>query len=113
MKQPTTYSHSRKIRIIDNKKIALTDDEFKLYQEMCKSYDAEYFQGSDLFKGLFETDDKGFIIFLKTPKQLTSMEVWMFLINLMVHQHIDCGLNEIERIRQEYLKELQALKVKS
>jgi hypothetical protein len=77
------------LRIIDNKRIDLTAAEFKLYQEICKSYDRPNFKGEDLFKGLFETDKKGRIIFLIPPSgSQFSMEVYMFLVNVMVHQHL-------------------------
>ncbi len=77
------------IRIIDNKKIDLTESEFQLYQEICKAYDTNTFQGKDLFKGLFETNDDGLIVFLKpSNKPYASMEVFLFLISIMVHQHL-------------------------
>ncbi len=77
------------LRIIDNKRINLTDSEWALFQEICKSYDRPNFQGKDLFKGLFETDDNGIIIFLRPPTSAyTSMEVYMFLITVMIHQHV-------------------------
>lgn len=76
------------IRIIANKKIDLTNDEFTIYQNICKSYDRVNFKGSDLFLELFETDEKGIIVLLKPPTTYTSMEVFMFLSSVMLHQHI-------------------------
>ncbi len=71
------------LRIIDNKKISLTADEFALYERIAQSYDRPNFQGKDLFNGLFETDDNGIIIFLKPPTaKYTSMEVYMFLVSI-------------------------------
>ena len=55
------------MHIIDNKKVALTQNEWDMYQSICKSYDRQNFKGEDLFKDLFETDDNGIIIFLKPP----------------------------------------------
>lgn len=75
-------------RIINNKRIELTDDEFKLYQEICKSYDRPNFKGSDLFVDLFETDENGIITFLKPPTQFTSMEVFLFMMSVFCHQHV-------------------------
>ena len=37
------------LRIIDNKKIDLTDSEFALYNEICKSYDRNNFSGKDFY----------------------------------------------------------------
>lgn len=88
------------LRIINNKRIDLTDDEFKLYQQICRSYDAPpNIKGEDLFQGLFETDKSGIIIFLKPPTQkYTSMEVYMFLVTIMVHQHIGSACREAEEL---------------
>lgn len=75
-------------RIISNKRIDLTEDEWRLYQEICRSYDKPNFKGSDLFAELFETDDKGIITFLKPPTRFTSMEVFLFMMSVMQHQHL-------------------------
>lgn len=76
------------LRIVDNKKIEMTNDEWALYEKICKSYDDTNFKGSDLFKDLFETDDAGIIFFLKPPTKRTSFEVYLFLMSLMQHQHL-------------------------
>lgn len=90
------------LRIIDNKRIHLTDSEFKLYQEICRSYDTPNFKGEDLFKELFETDKNGIIIFLRPPtKQYTSMEVYMFLTNVMIHQHLGTACEHVENVLKE------------
>jgi hypothetical protein len=87
------------LRIIDNKKIALTADEFALYQTIAKSYDRPNFQGKDLFKGLFETDENGVIIFLRPPtSRYTSMEVFMFLVSVMVHQHLGIACEHADKL---------------
>ncbi len=77
------------IRIIDNKKVELTDDEFGMYQKICRSYDENNRKGEDLFVDLFETDDDGIIIYLKPPtKRFCSMEIFCFVMSLMQHQHL-------------------------
>lgn len=88
------------LRIIDNKKIDLTDEEWRLYQEICKSYDIERrgIQGKDLFIDLFETDEQGIITFLKPPKTLTSMEVYMFLVSVMIHQHLGAACEHVNTV---------------
>jgi len=87
------------IRIIDNKKISLTDDEFALYQKIAKSYNRQNFDGRDLFKGLFETDENGIIIFLKPPtSKYISMEVYMFFVSIMVHQHLSSACNYVDKL---------------
>lgn len=90
------------LRIIDNKRISLTDAEFKLYQEICRSYDTPNFKGEDLFKDLFETDKNGIVIFLRPPaKQYTSMEVYMFLVSVMIHQHLGTACEHVEIVLKE------------
>lgn len=87
------------LKIIDNKRIDVTPDEFKMYQAICNGYA----QGKDLFQDLFETDEEGIIVYLKPPKKQFSMEVVLFLQNLMVHQH----LRKIYKEHNEALAELK------
>jgi hypothetical protein len=77
------------IQIIDNKKVEMTSDEWQMYQKIVKSYTDLTGKGEDLFIDLFETNDDGIIIFLKPPsKRRTSLEVFLFLMALMQHQHL-------------------------
>lgn len=77
------------IKIIDNKKVSVTNQEWELYQSICRSYDRPAFKGEELFKNLFESDEDGIITFLKPPStHFTSMEVFMFVASIMIHQHI-------------------------
>lgn len=77
------------IRIIDYKKIDLTEDEWQMYQDICKSYDKPNFKGEDLFNGLFETDDDGIIVYINPPsKTYVSLEVFLFVVAVFNHQHV-------------------------
>lgn len=76
------------IRVIDYKKINLTDSEWELYQAICKSYDLQNFQGKSLFSNLFETDSDGLITFLRPPVNYSSMEVYLFLASVFLQQHV-------------------------
>jgi hypothetical protein len=77
------------IRVIDNKKVDLTDDEWTMYQKIVQSYTSLTNKGEDLFIDLFETNNDGIIIFLKPPtKRQTSFEVFLFLMAVMQHQHL-------------------------
>lgn len=89
------------LKIIDNKRIDLTDEEYTMYEAICNGY----VQGKDLFKDLFETDEEGLIVFLKPPKKMFSMEVVLFLQNVMVHQH----LRKIYREHNQAVKEMREL----
>jgi len=85
------------LRIIDNKKIDMTNEEWVLYESICRSYDDINFKGSDLFCGLFETNDDGIIIFLRPPStKRTSFEVYLFLMTLLVHQHLRVIHSEVD-----------------
>ena len=92
-------------KIIDNKKVDLTQEEFDLYEQLCKTYTRDYFNGKDLFINLFETDNDGLITFLRPPSSTFSMEIVIFLQNIMTHQH----LRKIYREHDAALKELKDL----
>lgn len=77
------------VRVVDNKRLEMTEDEWTQYGAICRSYDRQNFKGEELFRDLFETDDFGIIVYLKPPSiRYTSMEVFMFLMALMQHQHL-------------------------
>ncbi len=90
------------IRIIDNKKVWVTPDEFRYYEEICKGYDRPNFNGKDLFQDHFEVNDDGVIIFVKPPhKKYSSMEVYTFLISLQVNQILRIIQEEIASLIRE------------
>jgi hypothetical protein len=99
------------LRIIDNKRIDLTNTEWEMYNKICKSYDVERrgISGKDLFTDLFETDEHGIIIFLKPPKHLTSMEVYMFLVSVMVHQHLGIACNHVDNLAEKMTEKMTKL----
>jgi len=96
------------LRIIDNKRVEITESEFQLYDEICKSFSKDNFDGKFLFKNLFETDGEGIITFLRAPTTTFSMEIVIFLQNLMVRQHLtriykehDLALDELKKTNLE------------
>lgn len=90
------------IRVVDNKKLEMTDDEWKMYQKIVQSYTTATNKGEDLFIDLFETDDKGTIIFLKPPSKFrTSFEVFLFLMSLMQHQHLRLMHQQVDEACKE------------
>jgi hypothetical protein len=77
------------IRIINHKKVDLSNDEWKMYQTICRSYDRPNFKGEDLFVDHFQVNGDGIIVFVTPPEgKHTSLEVFCFLISLMVNQHL-------------------------
>jgi hypothetical protein len=102
------------IRIIDNKKVEITDDEWTMYNSIAHSYDRQNFKGEDLFKDLFETNDKGIIVFLRPPSvRQVSMEVVCFLQILMMHQHIRLMENKMERLCAKVEDKLKSISDKT
>lgn len=99
-------------RVIDNKRVELSDDEWRMYQDICRSYDKPNFKGKDLFIGLFETDpETGVIIFLRPPsQQFTTFEVFLFLMSVMQHQHIRVMYGRVDSIVQDLTQLKQDLK---
>lgn len=90
------------VRIIDNKKVWMTPDEYRYYEEICKGYDRPNFQGKDLFQDHFESNDSGIIIFVKPPhKKYSSMEVYTFLISIQVNQQLRLGREQMEALVRE------------
>ncbi len=85
------------LRIIDNKRIDLTDDEYALYKSICKAYaKLPHIIGEDFFKDLFETDERGMIIFLRPPQTKFSIEVYLFLVNIMIHQQLGISSKQVD-----------------
>ena len=75
------------IKIIHNQKVLMTEQEYSDYQTISRSYDRPHFSGSDLFRGLFHTDDNGNITRIGVPAGAqTSMEIFFFVCALYEHQ---------------------------
>lgn len=93
------------IYVIDNKKLDMTSDEYEMYQKIVKSYTDITGKGEDLFIDLFETNDDGIIVFLKPPsKRRTSLEVFLFLMALMQHQHLRLMHQQVDEAVKELKK---------
>lgn len=87
------------IRIINNQKIDLTDDEFAMYNNIANSYTNKQFDGKTLFDGLFQTDDRGIIMSLIPPnKRVCSMEVYLYMSSIMIQQHIRLMYAQIDDV---------------
>lgn len=98
------------MRIIDNKKIDLTNDEWLMYENIVKSYTTITNKGEDLFIDLFETDDNGLIIFLKPPsKRQTSFEIFLFLMSVMTQQHLRNIYKQFNLLSHQMKEKIQQL----
>lgn len=90
------------IKIIDNKKVDLTNDEYNMYKAICRGYDRPNFKGEELFRDHFESDDDGIINYVKPPtRKFSSMEVFCYLLSIMQNQH----LRNIYKQNVEQIKE--------
>lgn len=77
------------IKVVNNRKVDMTEDEWTMYQKIVKSYTTTTNKGEDLFIDLFEANEQGVIILLRPPaKRQTSLEVFLFLMSLMQQQHL-------------------------
>lgn len=97
-------------KIIDNKKVEMTSDEVKMYDFLLKSHEP---YGKDLFKNLFEVNEDGIIVYLYPPQKKFSLEVIIFLQNLMLHQHLRVIYKEQDEVIKEIknlMKEMELLK---
>lgn len=77
----------------------MTDREYEDYQTICNSYNRPNFLGEDLFKGLFNTDDDGMILYVGIPRGAqTSMEIFFFVCALYEHQKMRRWEDRIEEL---------------
>jgi len=101
------------IRIIDNKKVDLTEEEWSLYQKIVKSYTTTTNKGEDLFIDLFESNDQGILVFLKPPsKRHTSLEIFLFLMSIFQHQHLRLMHDRVSDIKQQMIDKLKEIEDK-
>lgn len=90
------------MKIVDNKKLDLTDQEYNEYVSICRSFDRQSFKGEELFRGLFETDNAGIIVFIHPPStRYTAMEAVIFLFYIMQCQ----GLREMKKACSKMLSD--------
>jgi len=98
------------LRVIDHKRIDLTDQEWETYNNICKSYDIPpNQQGKDLFVDLFITDENGIIVSLLPPTRQTSFEVMFFLANIFHNQHIRLMHKQVDDVCKKILDKLAQL----
>ena len=96
------------LRVVDKKKIDMTDAEWTMYDKIVQSYTTATNKGEDLFIDLFETDNDGIIMFLKPPSKFrTSFEVFLFLMSLMQHQHLRLMHKQVDEACQEIREKLK------
>ncbi len=71
------------IKIIANRDIELSKDEWEYYQEIEKTF------GDKAFVGMFETNKEGYITMVRPPLgKPTSMILIFFLLNVQFNQRL-------------------------
>lgn len=93
--------------------VEMTADEWKLYENICKSYDEPpAVKGSDMFRDLFVSNEDGLIVYLIPPKRMITMEVYLFVVNLMIQQHLRSNakiISDTVKKMEEKMKEADTL----
>jgi len=98
------------LRIVCNKRLDMSEDEWAMYQKIVKSYTTTTNKGEDLFIDLFETDERGIITFLRPPSaRRTTLEVFLFLMALMTHQHLRLMQEQVDDLARQVKEKLKDL----
>jgi len=93
------------IKIIDNKRILLTNDEWKFYKSLCKAYETDNQRGEEFFKEHFETNKHGILTFVRPPhKRYSSLEIYTFLVSIMINQHLRLMQSQVDTLIKEATK---------
>ena len=92
-------------RIVANKKVKMTDDEFQVYNNIIETY-AE-FGGDSVFHDLFETNSDGLIVMVKPPSaRKVPIEAYLFVLSLQQQQVLrrleDVVILFLEDMKQKY-----------
>ena len=102
---------SESLKVIGDKRVLITDDEYDTYNDICKSYDTPTHKGSDLFKDLFETDERGIMVFIRPPrKRAISFEIFFFILSIFNHQHVRLLHRKADAVINQIREELSSLK---
>ena len=99
------------IRIVDNKRLDMTQEEFDMYNKIVASYTTISVSGEIYFTNLFESDNSGVITILKPPTQrTTTLEIFLFLITLFNQQHMRRMQSQIDDCVIQIREKLDAIK---
>jgi hypothetical protein len=95
-------------KVIDYKKVDMSDDEFKYYKHLVEVFSDKNIDGSIYFKDLFDVDDDGFITLIKTEKSV-PWAVLFFVQQIMVSQRLRTvdDINKVLKKIDNRLKKLE------
>lgn len=93
------------MKIIDNKKINITDAEYDYYLQLVKKFtDKEKsIDGKKYFKDVFHTDENGYILLIKTEKSIPWAALF-WLQQIMINQRMRVNDELIKRNEELILK---------
>ena len=76
-------------KVIDYKKVNMSDEEFNYYKHLVELFSDKdkNIKGSVYFKDLFEVDEDGFIVLIKTEK-IVPWAILFFAQQLMISQRL-------------------------
>jgi hypothetical protein len=90
------------IRIVDYKKVDMTDEEYTYYQQIIDTFSDGMYSGKEQFRDAFEVDNDGCITLVKPPlKKQVAWAVIFFLQNLMINQR----MRRVERWAVEFIND--------
>ncbi|MHA2216333.1 MAG: hypothetical protein ACXACY_10365 [Candidatus Hodarchaeales archaeon] len=76
-------------RVIDYKKIDMTDLEYEYYQQIVEEFSDGQYSGKEQFRDIFDVDGDGCIVSIRPPvKKQVAWAVIFFLQNLMINQRL-------------------------
>lgn len=87
------------IRVIDYRKVDMTDDEWGYYNQLIQNLTDTQTKGEEYFKDLFETDENG-VISVVHPNKSIPWVVLFFVQNIMLNQHLREQDRRIERLEK-------------
>ena len=96
------------MKIVDYKKVDMSEAEFDYYKEIVKTVSDNKVDGESYFRGLFDTDKDGLITLIKTNKSI-PWSVLFFIQQVQINQRlrlIDDKVKEINNL-QERVKKLE------
>lgn len=74
-------------KVIDYKKIDMTESEFEYYKHLVKTFSDDKIDGAVYFKDLFDVDSAGLITLIKTDKSV-PWAILFFIQQLMISQRL-------------------------
>lgn len=96
------------MRIIDDRQVDLTPDEWEEYQRLCQEYTTVTVEGKHLFRGLLTVNNDGIIISVHPGKGYLSMEIWLFLACVMQNQHLRLMYRQLNEWKEQFQQQSKA-----